>query len=66
MIFTNNKEKHTMSNNGCTDVPAVNDEFEIGKYINGLTAFIEQLEVIKTVQCMVYISISQGLNYMGK
>lgn len=49
MIFTNNKEKHTMSNNGCTDVPAVNDEFEISKYINGLTTFIEQCNTPMTI-----------------
>ena len=43
------KGKASSQNNGCTDIPAVNDEFEISKYINGLTAFIEQCNTPMTI-----------------
>lgn len=43
------KGKASSQNNGCTDIPAVNDEFEISKYINGLTSFIEQCNTPMTI-----------------
>ncbi len=32
----NKKVELSSTNNGCIDVPAVEDEFNISKYINGL------------------------------
>ena len=49
MSFINNKKDALVVNNGCTDIPAVNDEFEISKYINGLTTFIEECNTPMTI-----------------
>ncbi len=50
MIFgSDKKEKASVETTGCTDIPAVDDEFEIGKYINGLTTFIEICKTPMTI-----------------
>ncbi|SFC34320.1 KAP family P-loop NTPase fold protein [Butyrivibrio sp. YAB3001] len=43
------KEELASTNNGCIDVPAVEDEFNISKYINGLTSFIWECKTPMTI-----------------
>ncbi len=49
MIFKNGKKESSSASNGCTDIPAVEDEFDISKYINGLTSFIENCNTPMTI-----------------